>query len=132
MKNFFTLSLFLISLFFTRLQAQYYTVPTCSTPVASNNYGPMNSDAAATSTNRTAVIYPSTQLTPISGQTITNLYFDRNAAGSTMLGSPTLKIYLKAVVASDWGAGSLDWATATSGATLVFDGDPTTIVGTTA
>jgi hypothetical protein len=86
------------------LQAQYYTIPTCSNPLGNNNYGPMNSDAAANSTNRTAVIYPSSQLAQIAGQTLTDIYFLRSATGSAMTGSPNFKIYLKEVTATDWGA----------------------------
>lgn len=47
-----------------------------------------------------------------------------------MLGTPNLKVYLKEVSNLDWGSGALDWTTASTGATLVFNGNPAPLVGT--
>lgn len=116
------------------INAQVWTINVCSnTPstTQSNLYGPMYSVATANATSRITSIYPSSQLTGIASQTLTSIYFHTgagNAAG--MLGTPNLKIYLKEVSNSDWGSGALDWATASTGATLVFDGNPAPLVGT--
>lgn len=115
----------------SRLQAQHYTVPMCGTS-STNTYGPMYSLSTANSTNRTAVIYPASQLSTIAGKTITSLYFQRATASGIMAGTPNFKIYLKEVSATDWGSGSLNWATAITGATLVYDANPAPIVGSLA
>ena len=90
----------------------------------------MYSVATANATSRIAVIYPASQLTAVAGTVLTNAYFHRSTTAS-MAGTPTFKIYLKEVSATDWGSGSLDWATETAGATLVFNGNPAPIVGNT-
>ena len=116
------------------INAQVWTINVCSSiPSAtqSNLYGPMYSVATANATSRITSIYPSSQLSGIALQTLTSIYFHTgtgNAAG--MLGTPNLKIYLKEVSNLDWGSGALDWATASTGATLVFDGNPAPLVGT--
>lgn len=122
---------FLIVLFlmtFASMQAQLYTVPGCST-LGTTTYGPMYSTATANSTNRMAVIYPSSQLGTIAGQVINGMYFNRSSATGTMAGTPSFKIYVKETADVDFGAGALDWATATTGTTLVYDSNPAAIVG---
>lgn len=115
---------------FVNVNAQLWTINSCSN-LGSSTYGPMYSIATANATNRTAVIYPSSQLVGVSGQELTNMYFQRTTASGTMAGTPNFKIYLKEVVATDWGTGSLDWATEIATATLVYDSDPASIVGST-
>lgn len=114
------------------MNAQLFQVATCNNNVGSNLYGPMNSIIAANATSRIASIYPSSQLTAIAGQTLTGSYFKRNAATGAMAGTPNFKIYLKEVTITDFGATALDWATAITGATLVYDSNPTASVGTSA
>jgi hypothetical protein len=92
----------------------------------------MYSTSSANSTNRTAVIYPSSQLGTIAGQVINGMYFNRSTTGVAMAGTPNFKIYVKEITAIDFGAGTLDWATATTGTTLVYDSNPAPIVGTDA
>lgn len=92
----------------------------------------MYSTATANSTNRTAVIYPSSQLTGIAGQVLNAAYFKRVTTTGTMAGTPNLRIYLKETTSTTWGTGALDWATATTGATLVYDSNPATAVGSSA
>ena len=130
-------TLFFILLFSTTAaNAQNWTIAVCSggppSSTVSNVYGPMNSVATANAVNRHAYIYPSSQLTGIAGTTLTGAYFHRATATGTMAGTPNFKIYLKEVSATDWGAASLDWATAITGATLVFDGNPASLVGSSA
>ena len=123
------LALFLMTV--SSMHAQLYTVPGCST-LGSTTYGPMYSTSSANSTNRTAVIYPSSQLGTIAGQVINGMYFNRSTTGVSMAGTPNFKIYVKETTAVDFGAGALDWATATTGTTLVYDSNPAPIVGSDA
>jgi len=115
---------------FAKIHGQLYVVPKCSN-LGSNLYGPMNSVATANATSRSAVIYPINQLSTIIGQLISNIYFNRFTTAGTMGGNPNFKIYLKEVSIVDW-AGPITWATEISGATLVYDGNPASIVGSTA
>jgi hypothetical protein len=128
LKAFFFIALIMLSAGVSR--AQYWTIATC-TVTSSTTYGPMYSTSTANATNRMAVIYPSSQLTGIVGQTLTNMYFQRATSTGSMAGTPNFKIYLKEVSASDWGSTSPTWATEISGATLVYDGNPASIVGST-
>ncbi|NBL64277.1 T9SS type A sorting domain-containing protein [Flavobacterium sp. NST-5] len=123
----------LLAMFFVCLltYGQVYEVPSCSN-LGSSTYGPMNSVAGANATNRTAVIYPASQLSTVAGQVLTSVYFKRSTASGTMAGTPNLKIYLKETTSTDWGTGSLTWDTTVADASLVFDGNPATIVGSTA
>ena len=126
--------IFLICLLFafTQINAQTWTINSCSAELGSNTYGPMNSVATANATNRTAIIYPASQVGPITGKLLTSMYFKRISTTGTMAGTPNFKIYLKEVSNSDWGSSALDWATAITGATLVYDSNPATIVGNSA
>jgi len=110
---------------------QVWSVASCL-DLGSNTYGPMNSTSAVNSTNRTAVIYPASQLTGIAGQVLNSAYFERVTGTGTMAGTPNFKIYLKETSSTDWGTGALDWATAITGATLVYDSNPATASGSSA
>lgn len=117
------------------IKAQVWNVPYCSglpSVTQSNAYGPMYSVATANATNRSAFIYPSSQLGAISGKVLTSIYFHTGAGNTAgMLGTPNFKIYLKEIASADWGSTALDWTTASTGAALVFDGNPAPIIGTT-
>lgn len=131
MKNFTSVViLFLITM--SSLHAQLYTVPSCATSGSSTSYGPMYSTSTANATSRTAVVYSSGQLNGVAGKVINGMYFNRFTVDGSMTGIPNLKIYVKETTATDFGAGALDWATAITGATLVFDSSPLSIVGATA
>ncbi|MBW8360170.1 MAG: fibronectin type III domain-containing protein [Weeksellaceae bacterium] len=116
------------------LTAQVWTINYCSSlpsVTQSNLYGPMYSVATANATSRTASIYPSTQLAGIAAQQLTAIYFHTGAGNASgMVGTPNLKIYLKEVTPDQWGTTALDWATETTGATLVYDGNPAAAIGT--
>lgn len=114
---------------FLQMQAQIFTTETCSGTLGTTTYGPMYSVATAGATSRTAVVYQSSSLTMLAGQTLTSAYFNRSTATGEMLGTPNYKIYLKEIASVDFGAATLDWATAITGAVLVYDSNPTTIVG---
>ena len=118
--------------FATTSYAQLFSITECLATVDSNANGPMYSVAAANATNRTAALYPAAQLTGIAGQTLNTLYYKRLTATGSMAGTPNFKVYMKEVTATDFGAGSLDWATAITGATLVYDSNPATSVGSSA
>jgi hypothetical protein len=102
---------------------------------ASNVYGPMTSVNTGASWNRHAYIYPASLLAAIpSGSIINAIDFSRvtsGAAQGALSGTVNFKIYLKNSSTATYGTGSLDWATAITGATLIYDGDPTALVGNT-
>ena len=125
---------YLLFVFFLSWQvnAQLFQVATCNGTIASNVYGPMNSTTNASATNRTAVIYPASQLVGIAGQELTDVYFKRLTAAGAIGGTPNFKVYLKETTATDFGAGAIDWATEIATATLVYDADPAASAGTTA
>ena len=124
--------LWIFALFaFSQMHAQLWTINSCYNG-GSNLYGPMNSTTTANANSRFAAIYPAADLTTIIGQNLNAMYFERFTASGTMAGTPNFKIYLKEVSATDWGSGSIDWATETTGATLVYDSNPATIVGSSA
>ncbi len=129
------LAFFLLGLSSAKMQAQIWTINYCSglpSVTQSSAYGPMYSTASANATNRLATIYPASQLAGIANQVLTGVYFHTGAGNSNgMLGTPSFKVWLKEVSQDDWGTGALDWATASAGATLLFDGNPAPIVGTT-
>lgn len=130
MKKF---TLWLLALFGCwQMQAQLFTIDVCTGTLGSSTYGPMYTTSTANATSRTAVIYPASQLTSIAGQTLNAAYFDRSSATGSLAGTPNFKIYLKEIVQSDFGTGSLDWTTATTGAILVYDNNPASSVGDSA
>jgi hypothetical protein len=120
----------------TSATAQVWTIAVCSSgppsSTTSSVYGPMNSVATANAGNRTAVIYPASQLTGIAAQTLTAAYFHRATTTGTMAGTPNFKIYLKEVGATDWGTSAVTWATEIATATLVYNGNPAPIAGNAA
>lgn len=119
-----------------QLNAQTSIVNQCSgtnlSTTISNAYGPMYSVATANATNRTAVIYPVSQLTAIAGAPLTSVYYYRGTATGTMAGTPNFKVYLKEVTQADWGASFTSWSDTIASATLVYDGNPAPIVGASA
>jgi hypothetical protein len=103
--------------------AQLYQVAGTCTSLGSALYGPMNSSTNASATNRTAIIYPASQLTGIANQQLNSIYFNKITA-TNLGGTPSLKIYLKETSSLDHGTGAADWTTQVTGATLVYAGDP--------
>lgn len=102
---------------------------TCLRDIATTSYGPMYSIANANATSRTAVIYPATQLVGLTGQELKSINFKRlGSLPDPSTGSPNFKLYLKEVTDTDFGTGALSWATAITGATLVYDSDPTSSI----
>ncbi|WP_157976955.1 Ig-like domain-containing protein [Taibaiella helva] len=129
------MALLLLCMFSPAMAQPGFIVPFCSggppSSTTSTTYGPMYSSSTTNATSRFAYIYPASQLASIAGSTINNIYFNRASAGNAMLGTPNCKIYLKQVTNADFGAGALTWATEIATASLVYDGNPATIVGTT-
>ncbi len=126
------ITIWLFALFaFTQVKAQLFTIDECLATVISNTYGPMYSVATAGANNRSAALYPSSQLVGIAGQTLNTFYYKRLTPSGTMSGTPNFKVYMKEVSISDYGSGALDWATEIATATLVYDSDPSTSVGST-
>ncbi|RYY47293.1 MAG: right-handed parallel beta-helix repeat-containing protein, partial [Chitinophagaceae bacterium] len=88
---------------------------------------------------RMATHYPASQIAAgglTSGSSITSLELERfDATGlSYPAGTATVKLYLENRPASsaDLGAGTVDWATSITNATLVFSGDVGAVLGSTA
>jgi parallel beta-helix repeat protein len=108
--------------------SQTWTIASCSS-LGTTTYGPMYSTSTANATSRTAVIYPASQLSTLATKTLTDMYFNRTSTTGSMAGTPNFKIYLKEVSISDWGSADLTWDV--SGATLVYDGNPASAVGST-
>jgi hypothetical protein len=127
-----TLLIGFMMFFVTTSYSQLFTITECLATVDSNLYGPMYSVATAGATNRSAALYPSSQLTGIAGQTLNSLYYKRLTATGSMAGTPNFKVYMKEVSISDYGAGDLDWATEIATATLVYDSNPAAAVGSAA
>ncbi|MCA6069362.1 GEVED domain-containing protein [Chryseobacterium sp. RG1] len=102
---------------------QYQVAGTCTMTLGTNTYGPMYSTATSAATSRVAVIYPASQLTGVSGQALTGIYFKKITTGD-MTGTPNLKVYLKETSSLDFGTAAIDWTTTATGATLVYDSNP--------
>jgi hypothetical protein len=124
-----TLLFWLMLFFVSTSYAQLFTITECTATVDSNIYGPMYSSVTAGSTNRSAALYPSSQLTGIAGQTLNALYYKRLTAAGSIAGTPNFKVYMKEISAADYGSSSLDWATEIATATLVYNSNPSTSVG---
>ncbi len=101
---------------------------------SSNTYGPFTTNTTI-SWNRHAYIYPVSLLSGMSpNSTIDSLVFPRVSLSGLygmLTGTVNCKIYLKNTIATDFGAASLDWATESASATLVYDDDPTDSIGNT-
>src|SRR5690554_4588520 len=119
-----------MTLFTATAFAQLYQVAgTCTMNVASTTYGPMNSSTNSSATNRTAVIYPASQLTGVAGQELTAIYFNRiGATADPTGGTPNFKLYFKETSSITFGSGAVDWSTLIDGATLVYDANPLTAI----
>jgi trimeric autotransporter adhesin len=118
----------------TPLQAQVLTI-TGSGTTSSYLYSPMYSISAAPRLEKTANHYPYIQLSQgglPTGAAITAVEYERAAGTNAMIGSPNLKLYIINLPSTslDNGTGTLTWSTLITGATLVYDGDPSTIAGT--
>ncbi|MEI8205192.1 MAG: BNR-repeat neuraminidase N-terminal domain-containing protein, partial [Bacteroidota bacterium] len=130
--TFFFALLFLFVFISSSVFGQDYSLTMCSHTIGTNTYGPMYSSTIANYGNRTAFIIDASQLTSIAGNTLSSIWFNRIAATGSLTGTTNFKIYLKNTTLADFGSGNLTWATEISGATNVFDADPTANVGSTA
>jgi hypothetical protein len=92
----------------------------------------MRSNTIANEKQRMAFIIPASQLNDIANGTITSTYFKRATASGSLSADTTFKIYLKNTSATDFGSSAPDWATEIGSATLVYDSNPQTAVGSTA
>ena len=109
------------------LNAQTVTIEGTGTS-SSYLYSPMYTFNNQPRYLRIAYIYSQSLLATMpSGSLVTHLQFSRNSATGTLPAGNNLKLYLMNTAMTDWGAGSLTWDI--SSATLVYDGDPSAIVG---
>ena len=133
MSRFYKILSFAVLLFSgMQLTAQTLTIGSGSFVTASNQYGPFRTISTANQWNRNAYIYPATLVNAIpSGSSINSIEFYRDGTiGVT--GTLTCKIYLKNTAAIDFGTSAIDFIAEEGSATLVYNSDPTTIIGTTA
>lgn len=95
-------------------------------------YGPMRTPTTADYASRCAYIYAQDALGGIPhGASINSIEWNR--VGTTgMVDTSTFKVYIGLTSLHTWGAGTLDWDTVVTNTTLVFDGDPAPILGTSA
>ena len=103
-----------------------------------NDNGIMRSNTSGATWNRHAYLYPRSVLTTLpTVASLTAFEFNRSVADAANLpgniAGAALKIYVinTASTNTDLGAADLDWAANTASATLVFNGDPSVIVGST-
>ncbi len=104
--------------------------------LGTNDYGPFTTNTTV-SWNRHAYIYPLTLLSGMPpNSNIDSLFFVRRftpgAIFGMLSGVVNCKIYLKNTIATDFGAAALDWSTEVATTTLVYNNDPTSIIGNTA
>jgi hypothetical protein len=114
--------------------SQTLTVGSGSFTTASNAYGIMASVSTANSWSRNAIIYPASVVNSIpTGSGITSLEFlASNASSASLVGvGGTFKIYVKNTSNADLGTANIDWVAEAATCTLVYSGDPASIVGTT-
>ena len=110
---------------------QQITITGTDNFATANTYGPMVTNTGVRS-NRHAYIYVEELLGGIPpAAPITALAFNRTGTATVPAGA-TLRIYLKNVTQDDWGSGSLPWGTAIAGATLVYNADPSGVIGNSA
>ncbi len=97
----------------------------------SNLYGPLRTITTTGSWGRNAYIYPASLVNTIpANSTISSIEFYSTGI-TTMPAGANFKIYIKNTTVADFGAANLDWVAEAATNTLVYDGDPATIIGTT-
>jgi PKD domain/Secretion system C-terminal sorting domain len=99
-------------------------------------YGPIYVTTATQQKSRHAYIYLGSSAAPSgplnAGSTISALAFLRSGPSvASLTGDMNLKLYLANTPATDLTNSLIRWSTSTAGATLVYDGNPATIVGNT-
>jgi hypothetical protein len=120
----------LVLLAFSSVNGQQVTITGTGT-TSSYLYGPIYSFAGAPRNLRIAMIYPQSLLSSMpAGSIITKLQLSRNTATGDLPAGNSLKLYLANTSLTTYGTADLPWDI--SGATEVFNGDPSAIVGTTA
>ncbi len=110
----------IFSIFFSeKSQAQFSIIVGTGATGNSYLYAPVYSfGTTAARTERIAYVYPASTLTGLnSGQVISSFEFNRQSATGSYTAGANWKIYVKNISATDWGAGTLDWATSIVGAT---------------
>jgi hypothetical protein len=131
MKHFLVF-LFLISSSILLKAQSTLSIGTGPSVTGGSTFGIMRSNTTANSWNRNAYIYPQSLFTTIAtNSTINSLEFESsNFSGATLAADAAFKIYIKNTTSADFGTSSLTWATEIATATLVYNGTPSSIVGT--
>lgn len=112
-----------------QVSAQQITIAASPTS-SSSTISAISTSSTADRRSRTAWIYPSTVLSGMpSNSLITKLALSRTGTTNFVAGN-NLKIYLANTSLTTWGTSALTWDV--TGATLVYNGDPSAIIGNTA
>jgi trimeric autotransporter adhesin len=112
-----------------QISAQQITIAASPTS-SSSTITAISTSSTADRRSRTAWIYPSSVLSGIpSSSLITKLALSRTGTTNFVAGN-NLKIYLANTALSTWGSTALTWDV--SAATLVYNDDPSAIIGNTA
>jgi hypothetical protein len=117
----------------TNLQAQSsLTIGTGAYVTGNNTFGIMRSGDIANSWNRNAYIYPASLFSSIPiGSSITSLeFYAANISEVALPSNATFKLYVKNIANADFGSANLSWSTEIATASLVYNGTPSSIVGT--
>ena len=131
MRKFYALFFTIVTFAAFSFEAQSQSVAIEGTGTSDSHlYGPIYSWDAAPRSYRSAFIYPQTLLAGMpAASLVTQLQLSRADDGISLPAGNNLKLYLMNTTANDWGTGDLTWDV--SGAVLVYDGDPSAIIGST-
>jgi hypothetical protein len=124
--------LFLVSSYISAKAQSTLSIGTGPSVTGGSTFGIMRSNTTANSWNRNAYIYSQGLFSTIAtNSTINSLEFESsNFSGATLASNATFKLYIKNTTSADFGSSSLTWATEIATATLVYNGTPSSIVGT--
>ena len=122
--------LLLTAVFAGNVHSQQITISGSGTLNSHLYGGPLYTQTGGARSYRSASIYPESLLSGmLTGSVINQLQFSRSNNGPSLPTGNNLKLYLMNTTTTGWGVAALPWNV--SSATLVYDGDPSAIVGTT-
>lgn len=127
--KFFLLTAFVAAVF--TLKAQVVLLANGSF-TGTNFAGPAYTSITAGASSRYAYIYPQSTVSSLRhGDSIQSISFIRNGGSNSLIGTCSMKIYMRTTVNNNYGTRGLNWnnQVAATGMTLVYDGDPSTNIG---
>ncbi len=104
-----------------------------------NDFGPMRTKGLSPASSRHAYIYPSSLVSLIpNNAAISSLEFSRGGTVTSvpssltpLQGTPNMKIYLRNVSITDYGANAINWISRANQAKLVYNGNPAAFIDST-